>query len=407
GGTTLATNAYQYCGDLATVESLLSAAGNYAELKNMATTFFAQGNAVGLYLLELGVGTIVDDEIAGLQTWITNNPGVFYTYLVPATWDYSKDAVGSVIITNGGSGYTTVPTVTFSAPTSGTTATGTAVIQNGAVVSVTITNPGNGYTAAPTVTFSAPTSGTTATGTANLASAMDIVASDYASPTGKTYFVVTTSSANVANYSTQKSVFAVIPAPTAPASEFTAAAFMYQMLVNSPNAANKLAPMAYRYLYGVTPWVQSGNQTTINTILTAYGNIVLTGAEGGISAACAFKGTTMDGEQFGWWYGIDWVQIQERQALAAAIINGSNSNPPLLYDQTGINALQATAQGIADSAVTFGCVLSAVVTATSFYDYTTANPGDYNAGIYNGLSCTAKGQNGFLTITFNLDAVQF
>lgn len=407
GGTNLTTGTYQFCGDLATVLSQLSATGNFAELTNMATTFFAQGNTVGLYLLELGTTTGVDAEIALLQTWITNNPGVFYAYLVPAAWDFSKDEVGSVTITNGGSGYTAAPTVTFSAPTTGTTATGTANIANGAVISVTITNPGSGYTTAPTVTFSAPTSGTTATGTANLASGLDILASNYASPTSKTYFFVTTTSSTVANYSTQKSVFAVIPAPTAPSTEFTAAAFFYQALVNNPGSANQLAPMAYRYLYGVTPWAPTGNQTTITNILTAYGNIVLTGSEGGISTACIFKGTTMDGEQFAWWYGIDWIQIQEKQALAAAIINGSNSNPPLLYNQAGINTLQATAQNIANSAVKFGCALSAVVTATPFYTYTTENPNDYNAGIYNGLACVAVGQNGFLTIEFNLDAVQF
>ncbi len=407
GGTTLATNAYQYCGDLATVKSLLSATGNYAELTNMATTFFSQGNSVGLYLLELGLGTVVDTEIADLQAWITNNPGVFYAYLVPANWDYSKDEVGSVTITNGGSGYITAPTVTFSAPTTGTTATGTATIQNGAVVAVTITNPGNGYTTAPTVTFTAPTSGTTATGTANLASALNILASSYASPTGKTYFFATTSSANLPNYSTQKAVFATVPSPTATASEFQAAMPFYQWLNNNPGAANPLAPMAYRYAYGVTPWAPTGNQPAMTTVLSAYGNLIYTGAEGGISTACLFKGTTMDGEQASWWYGIDWIQIQIKQALAAAIINGSNSNPPLLYNQAGINTLQAVAQNVANTAVQFGCALSATVSATPFATYVAQNPGDYNAGIYNGLSMTVVGVSGFLTITFNLDAVQF
>ena len=273
GGTSLATDAYQFCGDLATVESLLSAAGNHAELQNMATTFFAQGSAVGLYLLELGTGTVVDDEITALQTWITDNPGVFYAFLVPAAWDFSKDEVGSITITNGGTGYTAAPTVTVAPPTSGTTATATAAIANGVVISVTITNPGNGYTAAPSVTFSAPTSGKTATGTPNLASGLDILASDYASPTGKTYFFVTTVQANVANYSTQKSVIAMVSAPTANSSEFDAAAMFYQWLVNLPGAANKLAPMSYRYVYGVTPWVQSGNSVAINAILTTYGNL--------------------------------------------------------------------------------------------------------------------------------------
>jgi hypothetical protein len=157
----------------------------------------------------------------------------------------------------------------------------------------------------------------------------------------------------------------------------------------------------------VTPWSQVGNQTSINTILTNYGNLILTGAEGGISTACVFKGTTMDGEQAAWWYGIDWFRIQVKQALAAAIINGSNSNPPLLYDQNGINTLLAVAQNVANSAVKFGCALSAVVTAVPFATYTTDNPNDYNAGIYNGFAATVVGQNAFLTLTFNLDATQF
>jgi hypothetical protein len=73
-------------------------------------------------------------------------------------------------ITNTGSGYTAAPTVTFSAPPSGSTATGTAIVSaGGLVLGIFVTNPGSGYTAAPTVTFSAPASGTTATGFANIA----------------------------------------------------------------------------------------------------------------------------------------------------------------------------------------------------------------------------------------------
>lgn len=69
--------------------------------------------------------------------------------------------VQSVTISNGGSGYTVAPNVAFSAPFSGVTATGTAIIDTvtGSVVSVTITNPGSGYTAAATVTFSGGTLG--------------------------------------------------------------------------------------------------------------------------------------------------------------------------------------------------------------------------------------------------------
>ena len=80
-------------------------------------------------------------------------------------------AVTSVTLTNGGSGYTSAPTVTFSpAPSGGTTATGTAVGPFGTVGEVTVSTAGTGYTSAPTVTLAAPTAGTTAAGTAVLQS---------------------------------------------------------------------------------------------------------------------------------------------------------------------------------------------------------------------------------------------
>lgn len=63
-------------------------------------------------------------------------------------------SVQRVIINFGGTGYTSAPTVSISAPSSGTTATATAVISGGAITSIRITNPGSGYTTAPTVTVS-------------------------------------------------------------------------------------------------------------------------------------------------------------------------------------------------------------------------------------------------------------
>jgi hypothetical protein len=63
--------------------------------------------------------------------------------------------VGSVGITNGGTGYSSAPTVTISAPnqTNGVQATATAFIAANAVTSIAITNGGSGYTSAPTVTL--------------------------------------------------------------------------------------------------------------------------------------------------------------------------------------------------------------------------------------------------------------
>ena len=409
GGTTLTTNDYQYCDSLAALTAILSTSGNYTELTAMATTFFAQGNAVGLYVLELGTEAAAGDNIPALQTWITANssPQVFYSYLCPAAWD-GIEGVSSVTITYGGSGYTSAPTVTFSAPTSGTTATGTAILTGGVVTGVIITDPGSGYTAAPTVMFSAPTTGNTATGTVTVGSALAGVASNYSAPSGKIYFFVTTTEANISLYPAVKSIWCKVPSPTAASTEFQCAADFYDWISTKPSIAAPAAPLAYRYQYGVTPWARnSTNNASIETILTAYGNITLTGAEGGISNAALFKGTLMDGNQAMFWYAVDWFQIQAKLYLANAIINGSNSTTPLYYSQDGINTLAAIAQGIANTSISYGLNLTAVVSATPFYTYTTANPADYAAGIYDGLSCKITPRLGFLTVTFNLEAQQF
>lgn len=75
--------------------------------------------------------------------------------------------VNSVTITSKGT-YSVAPTtVTFSAPASGTTATGTVVMSSLSLVGITVTNPGSGYTSAPTITISGGT-GTQGTATCTI-----------------------------------------------------------------------------------------------------------------------------------------------------------------------------------------------------------------------------------------------
>ncbi|MGE5054455.1 MAG: choice-of-anchor D domain-containing protein [Acidobacteriota bacterium] len=78
--------------------------------------------------------------------------------------------VSSVTVTNGGSGFTSAPTVTFTNG-GGSGAAATANVTQ-SVTSVTVTNPGSGYGSAPSVTFAAPASGTTATGIATITSSV-------------------------------------------------------------------------------------------------------------------------------------------------------------------------------------------------------------------------------------------
>jgi hypothetical protein len=79
--------------------------------------------------------------------------------------------VQSIQITSGGSGYTGNATVTIGEPEEpwGIPATAVAEVKNGSVISVELISSGRGYSSTPpTVTFSEPESGTTATGVAVL-----------------------------------------------------------------------------------------------------------------------------------------------------------------------------------------------------------------------------------------------
>lgn len=406
GGTTLAANAYQYCGNLAAVTALLSS--------SLAITGISWTGGIATVTTTLAL------EPAIGQTFTTTISGA-----VPAGYNgtFLATVTGSTTFTyplavNPGTettaGFYTPSNVAFVLDAA------TTFFGQGQSVGVYVLELGPQTTASNAVTalgtWITDFSGTPQAFYAYLvpkswdigaSSALNTLAATYDSPSGQTYFVVTTTQANISAYAGTKSVLALVPSPTAASTEEQAAALFYQWLVNNPGPANVLAPMAFRYLYDVTPWAQQGNSAAMNAILTANGNIVGTGAQGGISTATLYKGTTMDGEQAAFWYGVDYFRIQVAQVLSAAVIEGSNQQPPLLYNQAGINTLLSIAEQIASNAVAYGCAQSVTVSAVPFSTYVAANPTQYANGIYDGLSATLVGQSGFLSITFNLSAIAF
>ena len=100
---------------------------------------------------------LIMDPTAGYCTW----DGTLFT---------GGGGVSPVVnVTNGGSGYTTAPTVTFSlgSGSGAVAATGHTVVLGGSVVSVVVDTPGVGYRAGDTVniTFGGPGTGAVASGT--------------------------------------------------------------------------------------------------------------------------------------------------------------------------------------------------------------------------------------------------
>ena len=187
--------------------------------------------------------------------------------------------------------------------------------------------------------------------------------------------------------------------------ENLAAANFYQFINATPTSAKKLAPFAFRYLYGVTAWAEAGNASTFTTLRAANVNIAGSGAVGGVSETLLYWGYCMDGKPMSYWYAVDWAQINLGRDLSYEIIIGSNStSSPLIYDQRGITRLQARATQTLTTATAYGVIVgSPTVNAIDFATYVSQNTGDYATGTYNGLSATITPMRGFEQITFYLN----
>lgn len=89
---------------------------------------------------------------------VVKHTGYFYSILQDTKlWIYPTPTVSGgtasgIVVTDGGSGYTSAPTVTFSGG-GGSGAAATATLSGGKVTSVTITAAGTDYTSVPTVSF--------------------------------------------------------------------------------------------------------------------------------------------------------------------------------------------------------------------------------------------------------------
>ena len=94
----------------------------------------------------------------------------------------ASGSLDQVTVSNGGSGYTSAPTVNLTGG-GGSGATAVAVLDDDAVVAINITSPGTGYTSAPSVSF------TGGAGTGAAASATVNLEEDFVLPPTRTWFI--------------------------------------------------------------------------------------------------------------------------------------------------------------------------------------------------------------------------
>lgn len=251
---------------------------------------------------------------------------------------------------------------------------------------------------------------------------------NYASDTSLIMFLVTATTGTYASF-IKKSVYMMIEAPNLPATEFTIAFRAYWILSQNPSSTNQVPPSAFSYAIGVTPYPITNSQKT--TFQAAFLNYIGTGAEGGISNTLDFWGVLANGDALNLWYSIDWVQINLQLAVSNAVINGSNIQPPLYYNQQGINYLQNVGAQKFRNGVSYGLILgnvivtkesqadfindfnndkflgNAVINAEPFIIYSAENPNDYALEQYNGLTAAFSPQLGFRHIIFSVIANLF
>jgi hypothetical protein len=334
------------------------------ELSAMAATFFRQGTAMTVTVIELGFLTDLADEITRLEDFLTNNPLTFYGYLLPANWGLA----------------------------------------------------------------------------ANIPDVLTLF-QQFEFPEAMTYFWLTIEAAAVGLIpATAKCVVQLIEAPTVKPTreatipgdyaEFTLAGMFYWAMQYRATAITRVAPMCFKYIYGVTPYPLVNNGPFLVSLKNNFVNYIQTGAEGGINFTNIYQGVTADGfDYFNWWWTIDWVQLQVNIDLSNAIINGSN-NPlaPLYYSQNGINFLQTVLVGTMQSGSEYGLVNGLIVAtqydspslsqqiqlgtfagqcdvnAVPFPAYTAQNPDDYGRGEYDGLSALFIPARGFVHILVSVVA---
>ena len=108
------------------------------------------------------------ESVVGYSPRILCVPGFTHTRV--------QDGVTAITVSNGGSGYTTAPTVTLTGG-DGSGATAEATVVGGVITKITVTNSGMGYTSSPTVAITGG-DGTGATATASVGIAANAVVSE-------------------------------------------------------------------------------------------------------------------------------------------------------------------------------------------------------------------------------------
>ena len=323
------------------------------ELLAMATTFFAQGSQQAVYVLELGAGNATDGA-AALTTWLTANPGIFYSYLVPRTWDANSSFLSLLASFES----TTAKTYFYITSTVGTYTSYTALMKCAFVM---IEAPG----VAGSLEFS-NASAFWVTLNYNPSNTNKVTPTAFSYVYGVTPYPVKGNGALFASLKTA----GVNIIGTGAEGGISNAMLLWGTTMDVRD---------FTYWYSVD-WVQ------INIDL-AVANAVINGSNNPINPL---------------YYNQD--GINRLQATAVKVMNSGVAFGLVLFPPKSTNILGDVLGQNLENGVYNGYT---VVNAVPFIPYSQSNPGDYKIGKYAGLSTVYTPNRGFTNIVFNINVTDF
>ncbi|MES2048855.1 MAG: hypothetical protein V4447_10670 [Pseudomonadota bacterium] len=323
-----------------------------AQLVSEVTTFFAQGTGLGVYVLELGHGTI-PTSVAALAAYITANPagssGSFYRYLVPRLWD--ADSTFQALVAQ------------YSATTAKTYFDVTAQVSTYA-------------------NFTAKSVGM-------MIEAPTIPATEFSM--ASRFWKELSYDPNPSNQVTplQYSYLqAVTPYPItgSQSATFGAGNLDYVTTAAEGGISNKMLALGkmadgnpFNYWYSVD-WMQLTADLRIS-------NAIINGSNNPLAPLFYDQN------------GINQLSTVVQGVAASAIANGLAVGPVSAYTMTAAAFAAFLASGTAPVGV--------LVNAVPFVSYVRLNPSDYPIGNYGGLSMAYTPARGFSTIVFNIAVSNF
>lgn len=237
-----------------------------------------------------------------------------------------------------------------------------------------------------------------------------LLANDYNSNSKACYGVAAIPFANFTNDNKRnltniKSLFTLATNDSSTMVQMGIGAIGYELSNYQPSVTNKVNPMTYRRLYNSEPLSDDDYRANKHLQDDFYTNMLMSPPNDGSGArSLVYPGIMTDGNDFTYWYGIDYIRFTLISNITNFLIESANSKiNPLYYNQDGIDRLKAKVNQIISNCAAYGIIqINYRIDAISYYEYVTQNPDDYKNEVYGGISIEVSPLKALRKIRFSL-----